>query len=246
MENNNYHQNTPPPFYPSEKPKSKKGLIIGICIAAIAVVGIAVAVIVSKSPDNDVAFNDGEDERLAIMSEQEWSKAEKYAQQHGHTDDTENWKKTYARNEFGEEDQSRPSLSATLNGYKYLGESDEGDYSTLFITLDPQYGIELFEDGTLGSGFEGDDRMLIRQNGEVTDIECVVSDGRIYLNTPDVIQQFVDFMQAGNFELAIAGEGYLTSRRWNYKVNDDLKNVRTALRFFRDIPNVERIYGSIQ
>lgn len=234
--------------FPDIKPhhKSKKPLIIIGCIALLAVIGVIIAVVIAKSPDEQVEFNDGEADRLAIMSDEEWDEANAKAAYYG-ADSDDSWKRHYAKDEFGEDVTSQPYLTNSINGYKYIGESAEPEYSTLFITVDPRIGIEIAEDGPIGSSFEGDDRLIIKtHSGEIGQIPVEYTDGRLYITSPQYIQRFISLMQTGNFEIAISGEGYMTSRRWNFKIENEFSGINTALRYLRDVPDVEQIYGTIK
>lgn len=227
-----------------DKPKSKKILIwVGIVVLAV-IIGIVVAVIASKSPDRDVDFN-AEDPVQAMLSEDEWKEAEEYAEQHGHTDDTQDWEMLYMRDEFGEEITSQPYIRRMISGYKVFGQSGQSDYSNLVITLDPRYGMKLH---IVDDSFVGSDRILIKQSsGEVEEIPYdSLDDGDIVISSPNVIKRFVNILAKGNIEMAIAVEDNRETRSWIFSITNEFQNVRKALRFLRDIPNVESIYGTIK
>lgn len=227
-----------------DKPKSKK-ILIWVVIGVLAVIiGIVVAVIASKSPDRDVDFND-EDPVRAMLSEEEWIEAEEYAERHGHTDDTEDWEMLFMRDEFGEEITSQPYIRRMISGYKVFGQSGQSDYSNLVITLDPRYGMKLH---IVDDSFVGSDRILIKQSsGEVEEIPYdSLDDGDIVISSPNVIKRFVNILAKGNIEMAIAVEDNRETRSWRFDITDEFKNIRKALRFLRDSPNVESIYGTIK
>lgn len=227
-----------------DKPKSKKIVIwVGIGVLAV-IIGIVIAVIVSKSPDSDVDFN-AEDPVQAMLSEDEWKDAEEYAEQHGHTDDTQDWEMLFMRDEFGEEITSQPYIRRMISGYKVFGQSGQSDYSNLVITLDPHYGVKLH---IVDDSFMGSDRILIkRSSGEIEEIPYdSLDDGDIVINIPNVIKRFVNILAKGNIEMAIAAEDNHETRSWRFDITDEFKNIRKALRFLRDVPNVESIYGTIK
>lgn len=226
------------------KPKSKKILIwVGFGVLAV-IIGIVVAVIVSKSPDSNVDFND-EDPVRAMLSEDEWKEAEEYAEQHGHTDDMQDWEMLYMRDEFGEEITSQPYIRRMISGYKIFGQSGQSDYDNLVITLDPRYGMKLH---IVDNSFVGSDRILIKQSsGEVEEIPYdSLDDGDIVISSPNVIKRFVNILAKGNIEMAIAVEDNRETRSWKFDITDEFKNIRKALRFLCDVPNVESIYGTIK
>lgn len=226
------------------KPKSKKILIwVGIGVLAV-IIGIVVAVIVAKSPDNDVEFNN-EDPVQAMLSEDEWKEAEEYAERHGHTDDTQDWEMLYMRDEFGEEITSQPYIRRMISGYKIFGQSGQSDYNNLVITLDPRYGMKLH---IVDDSFVGSDRILIKQSsGEVEEIPYdSLDDGDIVISCPNVIKRFVNTLAKGNIEMAIAAEDNRETRSWVFSISNEFQDIRKALRFLRDVPNVESIYGTIK
>lgn len=226
-----------------DKPKSKKILIwVGIGVLAV-IIGIVIAVIVAKSPSRDVDFND-EDPVQAMLSEKEWKEAAEYAEQHGHTDDTQDWEMLYMRDEFGEEITSQPYIKRMISGYKIFGQSGQSDYNNLVITLDPRYGMKLH---IVDDSFMGSDRILIKQSsGEVEEIPYdSLDNGDIVISSPNVIKRFVNILANGNIEMAIAVEGNRKTRSWRFDITDEFKNIKEALRFLRDVPNVESIYGTI-
>lgn len=226
------------------KPKSKKILIwVGIGVLAV-IIGIVIAVIVAKSPDNDVEFNN-EDPVQAMLSEDEWKEAEEYAEQHGHTDDTQDWEMLYMRDEFGENITSQPYIRRMISGYKIFGQSGQSDYNNLVITLDPRYGMKLH---IVDDSFMGSDRILIKQSsGDIEEIPYdSLDDGDIVISSPNVIKRFINTLSKGNIEMAIAVEDNRETRSWRFDITDEFKNIRKALRFLRDVPNVESIYGTIK
>lgn len=225
------------------KPKSKKILIwVGIGVLAV-IIGIVIAMIVSKSPDNEVEFNN-EDPVRAMLSEDEWKEAEEYAEQHGHTDDTQDWEMLYMRDEFGEEITSQPYIRRMISGNKIFGQSGQSDYSNLVIILDPHYGVKLH---IVDDSFMGSDRILIKQSsGEVEEIPYDSLDvGDIVISSPNVIKRFVNILAKGNIEMAVAAEDNSETRSWRFDITDEFRNIKKALRFLRDVPNVESIYGTI-
>lgn len=93
----------------------------------------------------------------------------------------------------------------------------------------------------------GSDRILIKQSsGEIEEIPYdSLDDGDIVISSPNVIKRFVDIMAKGNIEMAIAVEGNRETRSWRFDITDEFRNIKKALRFLRDVPNVESIYGTI-
>lgn len=232
----------PPPFRGETTRKSSKMWIyLTIGIIAVLVVGLIIVVQMAKTPSEDLQVYD-EDPARAMLSEEEWKEAEDYAEQHGHTDDTQDWEKLYMRDEFGEEITSMPYIRHKLSGYKIYGQSGQSDYTNLIITLDPRYGIELM----IGSDeFNGNDRIIIKhQSGDREEIPYeILDDGNIRITDPSNIKRFVDILQSGDIDMAIAGD--TETRHYNFSINGEFKNIRKALRFLRDVPNVESIYGRI-
>lgn len=229
---------------PDGKPKSKK-ILIWVGIGALAVIiGIIITVIVAKSPDNEVEFNN-EDPVRAMLSEDEWIEAEEYAEQHGQTDDTQEWEKLYMCDEFGENISSQPYIRRMISGYKIFGQSGQSDYNNLVITLDPRYGMKLH---IVDDSFVGSDRILIKQSsGEVEEIPYdSLDDGDIVISSPNVIKRFVNTLAKGNIEMAIAVEDNRETRSWVFGISNEFQDIRKALRFLRDVPNVESIYGTIK
>lgn len=252
MEANKSSRQSPPPFpqsgvsmhrEPAVKSKSRKPLLwIGIG-ALIVIIGIVIAVVVSKTPDDDVEINN-EDPVRAMLSEDEWNEAEAYAEQHGHIDETQEWEMLYMRDEFGEEITSMPYIRRMISGYKIYGQSGQTDYSNLTMTLDPRYGMKLH---IVEDSFMWSDRILIKNSsGDVEEIPYdSLDDGDIVISSSDVIKRFIDILAEGNIEMAIAVDGNRETRSWRFGITDEFKNIRKALRFLRDVPDVESIYGTI-
>lgn len=240
-------ENNIPPIPPqfrseSKKKSSKKWIYWTIGIISVIAVGLIVVIQVAKSPTEDLEA-EFDDPAHALLTEEEWREAEEYAEQHGHTDDTQDWEKLYMRDEFGEEITSMPYIRHKLSGYKIYGQSEQSDYSNLIITLDPRYGIELM----IGSGeFNGNDRIIIKHHsGDREEIPYeMLDDGNIRITNPNNIKRFVNILQSGDIEMAIAGN--TETRYYNFSINDEFKNIRKALRFLRDVPDVESIYGTIK
>lgn len=232
----------PPPYKGEpEKKSSRKWIYWTIGIIGILVVGLIIVVQVAKTPHEDLGVYD-EDPVREMMSEEEWQAAEEYAEQHGHIEETQDWEKLYVHDEFGEEIKSMPYMHRMINGYKIYGQSGQSDYDNMVVTLDPRYGIKL----SIGDGeFNGNDRIIIKHNsGEKEEIPYESLDGGdIVISNPSAITRFIDILQSGNVEIAIAGN--LNTRYWNFVISDQFKSIRKALRFFRDVPNVESIYGTI-
>lgn len=232
----------PPPYNgDASKKSSKKWIYWSIGIISVLAISLIVGIQVAKYPTKDLQVYD-EDPPRAMLSEDEWREAEEYAERHGHTDDTQDWEKLYMRDEFGEEITSMPYIRRNLSGYKIYGQSGQSDYSNLIITLDPRYGIEL----KIGSGeFNGNDRIIIKHgSGDREEIPYeILDDGNIRITDPTNIKHFVDILQSGDIEMAIAGD--TETRYYNFSINDEFKNIRKALRFLRDVPDVESIYGTI-
>ena len=232
----------PPPYNgDSGKRTSKKWIYWLAGIIVVLAVGLVVAIQMTKAPDDNLQADSGDPVR-EMLSEEEWSEAENYAKDHGHISETEDWEMLYMRDEFGEEQTSHPYLRHTIGGYKYYGQSPDYDYDNMTITLDPQYGMKL----SIGTGvFNGNDRIIIKHNsGNKEEISFdMLDDGDIVITDPSTIRHFIDILQSGNFEMAIAGDA--NTRRWNFVIENEFKSVRKALRFLRDVPNVESIYGRI-
>lgn len=253
--NDNHPLQTPPPMpepviAPSQnnanKPKNRKVLIwVGVGVLAVVIV-LVVCSIISKSPDNDVQFND-EDPVQAMFTQEEWADMNADAEQHGHIAETDDWEKLYMRDEFGEETKSMPYIRRMINGYIIYGQSGRNDYENLVLTLDPRYGMKLH---VVEGNFMGYDQIRIKDhNGNISEIPWDnLDDGDIVISNPTVIKRFINILEGGNIEMAIAveGEGGMDTRHFNFIITDEFRSIRKALRFLRDVPDVESIYGTIK
>lgn len=243
MENSPQNNRPTPPPFPSEynqRRKSNKPMIWAIAGVATVVIGIALAIIIAKSPDSDVEFNGDSEESL--FTKEEWADIDQHTQQYGLVDETDDWEKKYIRDEFGDEITSQPYIQRMIRGNKYYGQTSATEEDNMIITLDPRYGIEL----GIGAGvFNGNDQIIIRhQSGEREIIPYEeLDDGNIRITDPSTTQRFVSILESGNIDMAIAGDS--ETRRWNFRISDEFQNIRIALRFMRDVPNIENIYGPI-
>lgn len=226
-------------------PNRKILIWAGIGVLAVIIV-LVVCSIISKSPDNDVQF-ENEDPVQAMFTQEEWADMNADAEQHGHIAETDDWEKFYMRDKFGEEIKSMPYIRRMINGYILYGQSSEIEYENLIITLDPRYGMRLH---VVESAFMGYDQILIKdQSDNIVEIPYErLDDGDIIISTPSVIQHFIDILEGGNVEIAIAVEGEegMNTRRFKFIINDEFRSIRKALRFLSDVQDVESIYGTIK
>lgn len=236
----------PPPIPPQSRPPqgSKKTVVVITVVALVLIIGIVLAVVFSKSGNDKVEAN-SEVDSVQLMFEEEG--LNEVADYYGHTDSQmDKWNRKFLLDEFGEEDPSQPYLQTVLNGELYLGQADEGQFESMVVTIYPEYGIELSESGTLGSAFGPDFVVSTKgSDGEVYTYPTEYDDGNLYIQDPRAIQRFISVMDDGDFMLAISGEGQLSYRRLNFRITDETRGIRKALRLFRDVPNIERIYGTI-
>ena len=142
-----------------------------------------------------------------------------------------NWERKYLKDDFGDDDLSRPYLQLYLHGHIARGQGDYNRNINLHIQMDANMIAFSSSGCETMSSFNDDDRFLIRmEDGETVQVPFEEQNGTLFVEDPDVISWLFDLFDRGHFEIAIAGTPFIgASYRCSFRVDDETAGLKQVL-----------------